>query len=102
MNGIYDQVVALQWVCCVNSQCLRRTPHSLCVFFAQIQREIANFGGDPNRVTVFGDSAGGYSICTLAVAPPVRVRIATTENCVQVIKLVCDPPFIHIPGCWAL
>jgi carboxylesterase type B len=52
MNGLYDQIVALQWV----------------------QREIRNFGGDPDRVTIFGDSAGGYSICTLAVAPPVRVH----------------------------
>jgi hypothetical protein len=52
MNGINDQIVALQWV----------------------QREIRNFGGDPDRVTIFGDSSGGYSVCTLTVSPRVRAR----------------------------
>ncbi len=48
--GIMDQVRALEWV----------------------RDNIAGFGGDPNNVTVFGQSAGGMSVCTLLVSPEAR------------------------------
>jgi len=45
--GILDQVAALQWV----------------------QRNIGAFGGDPSRVTIFGQSAGGESVLIHLVSP---------------------------------
>lgn len=47
MNGIHDVVVALKW----------------------LHRYVAHFGGDASQLTVFGQSAGALSICTLLVSP---------------------------------
>ena len=63
--GIHDLVASLQWV----------------------QKEIHAFGGDPERVTIFGNSAGGSAISFLSAAPNVPLlwsqAFISSPNCVM-------------------
>jgi para-nitrobenzyl esterase len=48
--GLLDMVAALQWV----------------------KGNIGNFGGDPDNVTIFGESAGSFAVSTLMASPLTR------------------------------
>ena len=46
-NGYRDQILALEWV----------------------RDHIADYGGDPDNVTIFGESAGGHSVLAMLASP---------------------------------
>jgi carboxylesterase type B len=48
--GLFEMIEGLRWV----------------------QKHIKNFGGDPNRVTIFGESAGAASVSALLLTPQAR------------------------------
>jgi para-nitrobenzyl esterase len=73
-NGIRDQILALEW----------------------IRDHIADFGGDPDNVTIIGESAGAGSVLGIMAAPaadglyhravansPGGVNVATTDSWAQ-------------------
>ncbi len=69
--GIEDQRAALEWV----------------------QHNIATFGGDPKRVTLFGESAGGMSTCLHYVSSRTEglFEAAITQSG------LCSSPLLEIP-----
>jgi para-nitrobenzyl esterase len=70
--GALDQLAALQWV----------------------QKNIAQFGGDPTQVTMFGQSAGCGAVNTLAASPLVKglVRGGIAESCAVFLARIMTLP----------
>ncbi|KAK1216288.1 hypothetical protein PQX77_021097 [Marasmius sp. AFHP31] len=81
--GFLDQELALQWV----------------------QQNIANFGGDPGKVTIMGQSAGGLSVSTALARhseynPPFRAAILLSGNIGQLgSKQTAFNEFASAVGC---
>lgn len=84
-NGILDQLFALEWV----------------------KDNIRSFGGDPESVTIAGESAGAFSVCSLIAsprAPGLFKRAISQSGSAQhaltkdAAELVTDS-FLELAGC---
>ncbi|MEJ7599456.1 MAG: carboxylesterase family protein [Kofleriaceae bacterium] len=80
--GLRDQIAALGWV----------------------KRNARAFGGDPDRVTITGESAGGASICTLLAAPLAqglyRAAVMQSGSCRLVMEKTAT--FGTFPGAYTV
>ncbi len=70
-NGLKDMVVGLKWV----------------------QENIQNFGGDPNKVTIFGESAGGSAVHYLLLSPTTKALFqqAISQSGTALTQLAFEP-----------
>ena len=72
--GLKDQILALQW----------------------IQKNIMYFGGDPDNVTIFGESAGGASVHALCLSPQAKginklISEFEFSNCHFIYEIIFRP-----------
>lgn len=81
-RGLSDQIMALQW----------------------IHDNISAFGGDPSRVTIGGESAGGAAVTTLMAVPSVRglfsqvIAQSSLPNCVMTLEMARENMDLFMEG----
>ena len=81
-RGLSDMATALQW----------------------IHANISAFGGDPNRVTIGGESAGGVAVLMLMATPSVRgcfqqvIAESALPNCVMTTQMARQNMDLYIEG----
>ncbi len=63
--GVLDAIVGLEWV----------------------KKNIAHFGGDPNRVTIFGESAGAAIVSHILLSPEATVNKTIARLCLSHLSL---------------
>jgi para-nitrobenzyl esterase len=73
--GMLDMVAGLEWV----------------------KRNVAAFGGDPNNVTIFGESAGGTAVCLLMVMPQAQ---GLFHKVISESAAWMDMPVSHLKETW--
>ena len=61
--GLYDQLLGLKWVRYILNVSSNLTD------LIKVQANIGKFGGNPNLVTIFGESAGGMSVSFHILSP---------------------------------
>eukprot|EP01084_Bolivina_argentea_P179451 310089_1 len=74
LNGIGDQITAIHWV----------------------YKYISDYGGNPNDLTVFGESAGGEATCMLMISPFIKKQEFKIKKSI-VQSGACNGPWSPAP-----